>query len=140
MHTVESIDVFLQGQGALVTSRWVAIGDHTFRTEEVTSVFVRENRQLLAGAVLSMVGVALALVSIPVALAVIALAMSIAVTGTLHPTLELVVVAADGQNVVAVAGTKSVDSVSVARLREIYAALIRAGRPDGRQENRSFAT
>ena len=118
--------VFLQSEGALVTSRWVAIGDHTFATEEVTSVFVRKNRQLVVGAGLSTFGLLLALVDVPVALSVIGLAIYIVFAGALHPTVELVVVAEEAANVVAKAGSTSVDSVSLERLQEIHAALVHA--------------
>jgi hypothetical protein len=126
MHRVRPKCVFLQSEGALVTSRWVAIGDHTFATEEVTSAFVRKSRQGVAGFVLSALGFALALVDSPIALAVIGLAIYIALAGALHPSVELVVLSEDAENVVAQAGNKSVSSVSIARLREIHAALLRA--------------
>jgi len=128
--------VFLESEGALVTSRWVAIGDHTFATEELTSAYLRQNRQSFVGVAFGTLGFLLALGDSPIALAVIGLAIYVALTGMLHPTVELVVVAKYAEKVVASAGPHSVDNVCVARLQEIHAALVRAVALAAPQTNR----
>ena len=118
--------IFLESEGALVTSRWVAIGGHTFATEEVTSAYLRQDRQSLAGAALGALGYLLVLADSPIALAVIGLAIYVALAGALRPTVELVVVSEDAEKVVAKAGLNSIDNFRVTRLHEIHAALMRA--------------
>lgn len=118
--------VFLESEGALVTSRWVAIGEHTCATEDVASVFVRRNEHTVAGAGLTAIGLLLTFFHLPLALAVIGLAILIAVAGAMHPVLELVVVAEGGEVVAAQAAAKFVGSNGAARLQEIHVALKRA--------------
>jgi hypothetical protein len=119
--------VFLESEGALVTSRWIAIGEHTISTRDVTSVFVRRNEHRWAGAILIAIGFGMAFFYVPAALAVIGLAVLIAFSGAMRPTLELVIVA-KGEKIVAMEATapSSEDAAAAARLKQVHAALERA--------------
>ena len=113
--------VFLESEGALVTSGWVAIGDHTIATRDITSVSVRKNVSMPA---LVVIGLLLALAYHPVGPVVIVLAILIAILKALHPSLQLVIVA-DGDKIVALEAASS-DPVAEARLHQVHAALVRA--------------
>lgn len=118
--------VFLESEGALVTSRWIAIGEHTIATRDVTSVFVRRNEHRFASAALIALGSLMAFFYVPAALGVIGLAVLTATFGAMRPTLELVIVA-KGQKIVAMEATApSSEDAAAARLKQVHAALERA--------------
>jgi hypothetical protein len=134
-HTHAAEAVFLSMPGALVTSRWIAIGDHTFATGDVDKAFIRTNDNRIAALGCAAAALAASFLYVPVALPLITGAVLFALRGALRPRLQLVLHARSQNTVVLEAASSTGKNPDPETVRRVHGAIACAigvsAAPDG---------